>query len=516
MDLEKHLEIGGLGLLGILDADNDFMPTNGYETAHDLGRWWDAVIRLEETIGFTIPDELETVALKNLKLLTDNPDRLLMNRTDIPWMAGKAEINPHNFRETLLAYGGLIRTHRGDWAVDSATTLVSAMDRAIQSDGHLDLTKLDSWGQLPPSSDTCMLGKQQQGKWFDSTEYSGRAIEALVYLFQLTNDQATFDLAERLVKHHFAFTINPDGSMRDEILNSANLGHCHSYHGTLRGLLLFGLLTNENKYIHAIEKTYRNAVRMKIVKDSGWAPHDLGKNRFDNDHGDPVADPASAGDSTQLALWLAIKAGCNDLLDDVERLVRARLLPAQMTDKDIKNNPERAFTRREIGAWCIHGSSHGDKGCTPDVHAAVIHTLCDVYSHILTPTTNGVRVNLHFNAENETLKVISTRGKDAKLKVTVKQRDNVLIRIPSWTPESSIRFKIDGKTRPIKCNNAFARIPAEILKIDSIIELSYDLPMRNTEEEMPSGRRYRFKWRGDEITGIDPQEKSLPFYPSMT
>jgi hypothetical protein len=267
--------------------------------------------------------------------------------------------------------------------------------------------------------------------------------------------------------------------------------------------------------VDVVEATYRNAVRNRIVKESGWAPHDLGKLRFPNDYGDPVTDPASAGDSAQMALWLALRAGCDDLLDDVERLVRARLLPAQMTDTDIQSNPDRSSAPRDRGAWCIHGPSHAGKGCTPDVHAAVIHTLCDIHSHILTRTATGIRVNLHFDAENEVLKTINTRCRRAELMVTVKQPHNVLIRIPGWAPEPSIRLAVDGENCPLQRSGVFALIPSDVLKIGSAIKLSYDLPERHTEEEMPSGRHYHFKWQGDEITGIDPQDNPMSFYPPM-
>jgi hypothetical protein len=84
VNLHKRLELAGGALLAILDADKDLMPTGGYEVAHDLGRWWDAVLRLEEAIGFVIPAELETASLHNLQRLTDNPDRMLMNSTNVP------------------------------------------------------------------------------------------------------------------------------------------------------------------------------------------------------------------------------------------------------------------------------------------------------------------------------------------------------------------------------------------------------------------------------------------------
>jgi hypothetical protein len=45
--------------------------------------------------------------------------------------------------------------------------------------------------------------------------------------------------------------------------------------------------------------------------------------------------------------------------------------------------------------------------------------------------------------------------------------------------------------------------------------MAHDLPEKRTEERMPSGRCYHFHWRGDEITGISPQDEPLPFYPPM-
>ncbi len=313
MEFKKRLEIAGSGLLAMLDADKEFMPTGGWEVAHDLGRWWDAALRLEETIGFVIPAELEAASLRNLQRLTDNPDRLLMNRKDVPWLKDKAKINPHNFRETLLAFGGLIRRRQSIWARDAALQLVRSMARILQADGRLDCAGLGASGQVPSTEDPSHT-ESKRGEWFDGTATSGRAVEALVWLFESTGEPSVLALAQRLAEHHLDYSTNRDGTVRDEIVDPDNIGHDHSYHGTLRGLLLFGLLTGEKEYVDVVEATYRNAVRNRIVRESGWAPHDLGKLRFPNDHGDPVTDPASAGDSAQLALWLALRAGCDDLL----------------------------------------------------------------------------------------------------------------------------------------------------------------------------------------------------------
>ena len=296
MELRTRLEMAGNSLLTLLDPEKDLMPTGGYEVAHDLGRWWDAVLRLEETIDFVIPAELEAASLRNLQRLTDNPDRLLMNRVDVPWLREKAMINPHNFRETLLAFGGLVRCRHSLWAREAGFQLVRAMDRSLGVDGSFDFTELGSWEQVPHTQDPSHSEAKSEG-WFDGTGTSGRALEALVWLFESTGESSVLDLARRVAEHPLEHSTSSDGKMREEIVNPDNAGHNHSYHGTLRGLLLFGLLAGQKDYVDVVEATYRKAVRNRIAMESGWAPHDLGKDRFPNDHGDPVTDPASTGDS---------------------------------------------------------------------------------------------------------------------------------------------------------------------------------------------------------------------------
>jgi hypothetical protein len=387
------------------------------------------------------------------------------------------------------------------------------MDRSLGVDGSFDFTELGSWEQVPHTQDPSHSEAKSEG-WFDGTGTSGRALEALVWLFESTGESSVLDLARRVAEHPLEHSTSSDGKMREEIVNPDNAGHNHSYHGTLRGLLLFGLLAGQKDYVDVVEATYRKAVRNRIAMESGWAPHDLGKDRFPNDHGDPVTDPASTGDSAQLALWLALYAGCHDLLDDVERLVRARLLPAQLTEEDVRRHPGREFASREIGAWCIHGPSHGGKGCTPDVLAAVTHSLCDIYRHICTQTEVGLQVNLHLDYEDARVRVASSRDeRRGEVSVRVKQPCDVLIRVPQWAPEDSVHVTVHGEEITAERLGMFAWVRGDILRDSGEVVMSYDLPERETEERMPSGRCYRFG--GDEITGVTPQDEPLSFYPAI-
>jgi hypothetical protein len=514
MTIRDRLQLAGQALLGMLDPENELMPTGGAEVAHDLGRWWDAALRMENAIGFEIPPELEAASLRNLHLLADNPDRLMMNSSVISWMAKSARINPHNIRESFLTYDQRWRRRQDDWARESGLVLTAAVDRLVQPDGRIDMTKLGSWGQAPPSEDFSFLGQSLDSGWFDTTGSTGRALEAMVWFYESTQEAPVLELARRIAAHHLAYTVNADGSMRKEIVDPANPGHCHSYHGTLRGMLLFGLLTGQDDYVDVVEKTYRNAVRLRMVKESGWAPHDLGVDRFSNEDGDPWSDAAVPGDSAQLALWLALRAGCDDLLDDVERLVRCRLFPAQTTEEDVRRYPDQELARNSVWAWTNHGPSHAGKTrCLNDVHAAVVHSLCEIYQSICTASQDGLSVNLHLDYEDDRVRIVSKRGQSADVTVSLTEPCALRIRIPGWAPDASVRMTVAGEDVNFKRDGVFACLPG---KVTGDVVLSYDLPERASEETMVSGRVYRFQWCGDEIVGIDPQEdEGIPLYPSL-
>lgn len=513
MNLLPRLQLAGAGLLAMPEPAHEGFITGGWEAAHDMGRWWDAALRLEATIGFAIPRETETTARRNLARLTDNPDRLLCNRPDIACLQPKAKLNPHNFRETLLAYNALIRWRQDAPARSAALELVAAMDHVLQPDGRLDCARLGLARIVPLPPSAAPTG-QADASWSDTTGTSGRALEALVWLYEATGEPTVLALATRIAEHHLQATVNPDGTVRNEITAPHNVGHNHSYLGTLRGLLLFGLLTGRREFVTTVAATYRRGVRGIIVKESGWTPHDLGKTRFPNPHGDPVADPASAGDSAQIALWLALRTGADDLLDDVERLVRARLLPTQLTDEEIARNPAQGFKARDRGAWRIHGECHAEKGCTPDVHAAVIHTLCDIQQNICTVTPQGARVNLHFDTDNDRLRLTCRRDTRAHVRVELKRATRLALRLPGWAPTTGMQLTVDDQPQALRREGVFITAGSAALPAGSVVGLSFDLPIRTTEEQMPTGRTYRFNWRGDEITGIAPQDGPMPFYPA--
>ena len=513
LTFKQSMELAGRCCLTHLDSDKDYMLTGGYEVAHDTGRWWDAMLRLEAATGFVIPAELEAAMLRNLHTLTDNADDLLMNHPDIPWLP--TCINPHNFREGMLAFNALVRYRGSGWARRAGHRLLETMDRCYRPDGRFDYSKLVCAGKVPLSDDPSH--DQSRSPWFDGTGTSGRSLEAIVWFYEATGDPLALRVAERIAVHHLDHSVNPDGSVRREIIDPQNVGHNHSYLGTLRGLLLYGLLTRRHEYVDAVEATYRNSVWQHNVTESGWSPHDLGKSRFPNEDGDPVAEPASCGDVLQIALWLATRSGQTELWDDVERLMRSRILPAQITSADVQApcNHGTEITPKMLGGWGSSGNPYG-KGCIFDILAAVLHTETDVYQNVLTHTPLGLAVNLHFDYVAPEAQIVVERSRCATVTCRPWVRDNTLLRVPGWAPEESIRLTVDGRDYPLKRIGSYLHVAKDEFSPGSEIVLRYAMPERTTREVMRSGKEYRLHWKGDEVVGISPREAPLCIHPPST
>ncbi len=486
--------------LAWLNPDEHFLPTGGYETAHDTGRWWDAMLRCEAAIGLPIPQPAEEAMLENLRKMTDNPAALLTNEFGPP---GGHRVNLHNIRETLLAYTALVKHRKSDWARGQGRKLIAAISGLINADGQLDYQRLDVLmeGRLL-NKDPMMVPHAPEGQWYDSTGTTGRAMEAMVWFSEAAGDADAMQLAGRLAEAHLRNIIDPGGRVRAELLDPGHVGHNHSYCGTLRGLLLYGLASGERKYVDAVSRTYRNGLWGTTISRSGWSPHDLGKARFPNEDGDPVGEHGSCSDVVQLALWLGLRDGQTDLLDDTERLIRARLLPAQMKDPD---------NRRNDGAWGVYGHPYG-RGSILDVFAAVLHCLSDVSKNAVTVTADGtVSVNLHFSCDTPEAAVQSKRGDAATVVVMPKRSVPLRVRVPAWTARGSVRMSVDEKQLPLHWDGSHLTLDAAQVVVGRAITLQHDLPRTETVEVMPvSKKQFRLAWQGDEVVGCDP---CVPIYP---
>jgi hypothetical protein len=488
VSLRPAMDRAALCCLAWLNPEQNFLPTGGYEIAHDTGRWWDAMLAYETATQVPIPAPMERAMMDNLRTLTSNPAGLLASQL----------CNPHNLRETLLTYAALARVRRDDWAAQQGRKLVATIHELLEPDGQLDYEKLAARVGKPLTKDPLMTQHSAAGEWFNATATTGRALEAVVDFHEATSDPRALALAQRLAEIHLRNDIDSSGAVRAELLDPGRVGHTHSYCGTLRGLWRHGGASSRA----AVAQTYRHGLATSVLSRSGWNAHDQGKIRFTNKDGEPVGEHASCGDVAQMALWLARDGGAPECLDDVERLVRARLLPSQITDPA---NPRRD------GAWGVYSHPFGF-GAILDVFAAVLHTVTNIQQTVVT-TRGGesASVDLHFDADTPALAVRAERGAAASLRITVKSPLHLRVRVPGWAPRSSIRLSANGQPLPLRWEGPYLQIAKADIPAGGVVVLQHDLPEHQTVEELPgSHRQFRLNWRGDTVTACEP---NAPIYP---
>lgn len=515
LTLEEHMSLAGNNLISILAPQKDYLPywmmrvDDQYRAdlwfrprcdAHNIGRWWDAMLRLEDAIGFRIPKEVEAGMLRNFWKYTDNPFGILLDVTDDPNDASRWYV--HSFRETMLTYAALVRYRNSQQAAEAGRRSVRKMARVCADPRKANFSPT-----------------RQPLNTSHPVYFHGRAIEGLVLFHKATGDKATLEFAGRLAAYHLENMTKPDGSRGRDLSH-----HTHSYLNTLRGLLLYGQTTGQRQYVDRVDATYRNAVA-KMITPSGVIPHDI-------DGGS--TEVASAGDVAQLALWLHDQTKDADLLDDVERIVRSRLLPSQIIDppplkptREDSADEVRDLSKRMVGAvGGVAGHTWG-KSCVTDITASALQTLIDFYNYIAERDEEGIWIRLHFDCDREYVRVRSTRGEDARLSIEVLGEEDLFVRVPGWAPGNSVKLLVGGKPAPIRRQGTYVTVPGSSDGLQ--VELRYALPRGTTTETSrmqyyhtparpvgPTTKPYEYTlhWRGDEVIAASPVQDYFPLYPA--
>ena len=145
--LKESLTLAGENMLSNLSLDWDHFPfwsvsigrdlrakCNMDGPGHNVGRWWDAMLRLEAATGFAIPEPIEAAMLRNLEICLDNPFGLSGHTygDSVRW------VFYHSQRETMLALAVLARYRNSAWAAEAGATMIQAHNRFLRDDGMWD------------------------------------------------------------------------------------------------------------------------------------------------------------------------------------------------------------------------------------------------------------------------------------------------------------------------------------------------------------------------------------------
>ncbi len=527
IDLKTVLNLGGQNMIGMMDPTRDYLPywnlgnkMSRFMPSHNIGRWWDCMLRLEAATGFVIPANVEAGLMSHTQRFFDNPDhRMYPPFDDTRLTEDERKCTLHDLRENVLALTALVKYRNSQWARQKGHALIERLLVYMNEDGTWAFEKMLIGKDVEIEQDATwacediLTGKKQDIKIdrssSDPTGSHGRLLEALVLFYRETGDYKALELSECIARYHFKNSIYPDGSFNE----TSGAWHAHSYLNTLRGLLLYGELTGQRVYIDIVAKSYKKAIPETIIHcRSGFLRHNIGSTTSGG-------ETSTAGDIAQLALWLGKRHGYTELLDDTERLVRARLVPSQIVHAnitpaaDLQGDVVANLSERVIGT--IGGSfaePYGKYYSTVDITAAGIHTLVDIYNNIVERTAQDVKVYLHFDIENNYISLKSRRADKATLNIDMKVDANLWVRMPRWAPADSIIVMQNDKKLAYEKMGDFIVIANQFTPGSVVI--TYDLPITK-ETEKVNETTYTLLWRGDEVIGIRPNIDITPIYPNL-
>lgn len=524
-DLMFAINLAAQNVSGTLNFDNNYFPhwnaditRNGTTKyldgwhGHNIGRWMDAMYRWQDLTGEEIDPFLKNVMLNNTKWFFSNEEGLCLQ----PEVEGIGKFfDLHSLREGMAALNAIIKYETGewrDWAHGAAEKMIATLDGALDENLHWDFSKFPYY----------QPGVAHLNNYFDACGSTGRFNEALMqYYFITENDSeigasaGAMKLAAKIVNYNYTVTTTPDGDVNKagDWITDSGIGysmapnHTHSFLNSLQAMLHYGRATGERKYIERVELVFRNTVLGRLISESGVINHDL-------ESGAQGWETSSSTDVLQLSMWLA-EEGYTQYWSVAERILRARLLPAQFVegDKLIYEGGSAAagwnMANRVNGGYSmIFDSPYSGKFCTTDVTCHVMQGIIDAQRRILSETNGAAYVRMHFDAENESVKTRSERGETGVYTVEMKADKDLYISLFAFTDE--VTLKVNGKARELVADGDFAAITG--LKKGDVVEMEYELTEKTTQEHHTDNKTYTLKWKGDEIISVSPYSNFFPMF----
>jgi hypothetical protein len=118
-------------------------------------------------------------------------------------------------------------------------------------------------------------------------------------------------------------------------------------------------------------------------------------------------------------------------------------------------------------------------------------------------------VEFSFSAEGEDAKVVGYQPGEGRVDVTLKKEGRVRVRVPSWVNRASVRATVDARDTQWRMEGRYVCVDAAAA--GSRVSVRY--PMRELEQEVMAGQeRFRVRWKGDVVVGVDPPGKREPTY----
>jgi hypothetical protein len=276
--------------------------------------------------------------------------------------------------------------------------------------------------------------------------YLGGTILPLVRYAETANDERTLELAGKLTR----FVMLPDSAWLPAEWprgvtpadHAQYRGHFHGHTMALRGILAYGVATNNTAVKNFARDGYEFSRNLGISR-LGWFQEYAGKHSHET---------CCLADMIPLAIQLS-DAGLGDYWDDVDAYVRNHLTEGQFVDlermKALNGSltpAEEQILQRCVGTYAGWG--------TPVALGPVLMNCCmangsqalyAAWDSILRYQDSTLRINLLLNKQSPWLNIESHLPHEGRVVLRNKQARKIYIRIPSWVDRQKLALTVQGQ-----------------------------------------------------------------------
>ena len=327
---------------------------------------------------------------------------------------------------TTPGYGDIFSYPKSGWKV---TDLKTAADKS--QIGH-------SIADLPDHS-------------FGIPLYLGGMIGPLTRYALMFDDAEALELAGGLTRFVMKRDSSwiPDGHAQGVIpeMNGQFYGHFHGHTMALRGILAYGIATNDARLKEFARAGYEYA-RTFGIRRLGWFQEYTGKHSHET---------CGLVNMTALAIKLS-RAGVGDYWDDVDAYARNHLSESQFLDmqsflranKDRElSDDEKQILSRLVGTFAGWGTPESLEDhrimncCTANGSQGLYY----IWDGIVEEEGGTATVNLLLNRRSPWLDIASFLPHRGEVQIKNKVGQQVVIRIPSWVDKQKVEVTVHGSPK---------------------------------------------------------------------
>lgn len=531
LDLRWHLNLAVENMLNTLDERQDYLPFFHYEliqqptriqhgpfdSPHVVGRYLDALGGCAPIIDLPdAPEVYDALARQLTDSLERHPAGLPWN-APTPWQPNMAVM--HNCREVILGLLALWNW-RGDTRAEGALRRLCRSILAAIGDG----------ARFPGE---CLAGAGWMtafsGILAPPPATTGRMIRALVQVYRRSQCDIALELARRFAEDNLVTAFGADGLIRAEAGT-----HIHSVTGTITGLIEYGILVGDERFIEGGRRAYE--VGMAPFRSSyGWVK----EFRWESWLAQPLAaagyagcdinrgEANNSGDLIEAALLLG-GLGYAGYFEEADRMLRNHLLASQVVETDwvseaaaLTDTAESRYGdvgRRARGGFCFGSPndliSYADEAyqVNADLVGGSTQAICEAWEAIAEVDESSVQINLLYSKQDSAFAFTCPPPGQAPISIRLARAETLRMRIPAWARPAEVSYVINGSPR----QSAAAAIDDDYLQVVDLApgaEVKVWLPeRRETRSEIVGGARYDVDWHNDTVVGIDPPARFRALY----